>query len=178
MYTHAHHDSRIFELYREIARASQETLGLSVADYFGFLQSRWEELAQYEPLSDFPVAAATIVSQRLARQHTYQFLMGLNFEVLNERRRRLIQASPVISPVTTPIVDQMVFAASGSGPRPSGGTSSKRKGKCPPRTSTMLRHPRVMSLIYLIFSLSLAYCSLNWGPCFSSNPRGPLPLWL
>ena len=40
MYAHSHHDSRIFELYREIARASQETLGLSVADYFGFLQSR------------------------------------------------------------------------------------------------------------------------------------------
>ena len=66
MYAHAHHDSRIFELYREIARASQETLGLSVADYFGFLQSRWEELAQYEPLGDFPAAAATIVFQRLA----------------------------------------------------------------------------------------------------------------
>ena len=49
MYAHAHHDSRIFELYREIARASQEILGLSVADYFGLLQSLWQELAQYEP---------------------------------------------------------------------------------------------------------------------------------
>ena len=62
MYVHAHHDSRIFELYQEIAWASQETLGFSVADYFGFLQSHWEELSQYEPLSDFPAAAATIVS--------------------------------------------------------------------------------------------------------------------
>ena len=93
-------------------------MGLSVADYFGFLQSHWEELTQYEPLSDFPAATATIVSQRLARQHTYQFLMGLKSEyeslriqILNtsplpslyeafaiidgnERRHRLIQASP------------------------------------------------------------------------------------
>ena len=30
-------------------------------------------------------------------------------------------------------------------------------------------HPLVLSWIYLIFSLSLAYCSLNWGPYFSSN---------
>ena len=62
-------------MYREISRASHETLGLSIADYFGFLQSRWEELAQYEPLRDFSTAAATIASQRLARQLTYQFLM-------------------------------------------------------------------------------------------------------
>ena len=80
IYAHAHHDLQIFELYWEIAKASQETLGLSVADYFGFLQSCWEELAQYEPLSDFPTVVATIVSQCLARQHAYQFLMGLKSE--------------------------------------------------------------------------------------------------
>ncbi|GFZ15872.1 ARF-GAP domain 2 [Actinidia rufa] len=62
MYGHAHHDLRIFDLYWDIARASHETLGLSVADYFGFLQSRWEELEQYEPLSNFPAAIATIAS--------------------------------------------------------------------------------------------------------------------
>uniref|UniRef100_A0A2N9J4F8 Uncharacterized protein n=1 Tax=Fagus sylvatica TaxID=28930 RepID=A0A2N9J4F8_FAGSY len=36
--------------------------GLSLVDYFGYLQSRWEELAQYEPLSDFPAEAASIVA--------------------------------------------------------------------------------------------------------------------
>ncbi|GFZ11361.1 hypothetical protein Acr_22g0007590 [Actinidia rufa] len=124
---------------------SQHTPAHRVTNYFGFLQSRWEDLAQYEPLSDFPTAAATIVSQRLARQHIYQFLMGLKSEyeslciqILNtsplpflyeafaiidedEHRRRLIQASPAISPGSTPIADQMVFAASSSSPRSSGG---------------------------------------------------------
>ena len=54
MYAHAHCDSRVFELYQDISHASQSTLGLSVPDYFGYLQTRWEELSQYEPLSDFP----------------------------------------------------------------------------------------------------------------------------
>ncbi|GFZ14329.1 hypothetical protein Acr_24g0005190 [Actinidia rufa] len=40
----------------------------------------------------------------------------------DERRHRLIQASPVISPRPIPIVDQIAFAASGSGPHSSGGT--------------------------------------------------------
>ena len=55
----------------ERLRASQETLGLSIAGYFGFLQSRWEELAQYDLLSDFLVVATTIISQCLSRQHIY-----------------------------------------------------------------------------------------------------------
>ncbi|GFZ10995.1 hypothetical protein Acr_22g0003930 [Actinidia rufa] len=150
MASHVPESSEIIESYLApvaptIARASQETLGLFVADYFSFLQSRWEELAQYEPLSDFHVAATTIVCQRLARQHTYQFLMGLKSkyesfrnQILNtsplpslhdalaiidgdRHRRRLIQASPAISPGPIPIADQMAFAASGSGPRSSGG---------------------------------------------------------
>ena len=54
MYAHAHSDSRIFELYQDISHASQSVLGLSVADFFGYLQTRWEELSQYEPISDFP----------------------------------------------------------------------------------------------------------------------------
>ena len=80
MYAHAHHDSRIFELHRDIAHASQETLGLSVSEFFGYLQSRWEELAQYEPLSDFPEEAASIVARQMGRLYTYQFLMGLKSE--------------------------------------------------------------------------------------------------
>ena len=75
MYAHARNESRILELYRDISHASQPTLGLSVADYFGYLQTRWEELAQYEPLSDFPSDGA-VESKRLDRRHTYQFLMG------------------------------------------------------------------------------------------------------
>ncbi|GFZ09690.1 hypothetical protein Acr_21g0002890 [Actinidia rufa] len=66
MYAHAHHDFWIFELYLEIVRASQDTLGLSIADYFSFLQSRWEELTQYEHLSDFFAAAATIASPAIS----------------------------------------------------------------------------------------------------------------
>uniref|UniRef100_A0A2N9IGT2 Integrase catalytic domain-containing protein n=1 Tax=Fagus sylvatica TaxID=28930 RepID=A0A2N9IGT2_FAGSY len=116
------------------------SLGLSVVDYFGYLQSRWEELAQYEPLSDFPAEAASIVVTRLGRQHTYQFLLGLKpeFEALrtqilntspmpslyeayatidsDERRRRLgppISTTVSASPV---IAEQMAFAAN-SGPR-------------------------------------------------------------
>ncbi|GFY87388.1 transducin family protein [Actinidia rufa] len=105
MYAHAHHDSQIFELYREIARASQETLGLSVADYLGFLQSRWEKLTQYEFLSDFSIEAATIA-----------------FTIIDgDERHRLLRASSVTSSGSPPIADQMAFAASsGSGPRSSG----------------------------------------------------------
>ncbi|GFZ01780.1 Cytochrome b-c1 complex, subunit 8 protein [Actinidia rufa] len=96
------------------------------------LNTRWEELAQYEPLSDFPSDGA-VESKRLDRRHTYQFLMGLksDFETLrtqilntsplpslyeafaivdgDERRRRLLPSlseSPIIVP------DQRAFAAS------------------------------------------------------------------
>ncbi|KAF8404481.1 hypothetical protein HHK36_009366 [Tetracentron sinense] len=83
MYAHAHYDSRIFELYQDISHASQAALRLLVADFFCYLQTRWEELARYEPLSDFPIDAA-IESKRLDRRHMYQFLMGLkpDFEAL------------------------------------------------------------------------------------------------
>ena len=40
MYAHAHSNSRIFELYQEISHASQAALGLSVTDYFGYLQTQ------------------------------------------------------------------------------------------------------------------------------------------
>ncbi|GFY87121.1 hypothetical protein Acr_05g0007600 [Actinidia rufa] len=82
----------------------------------------------------------------------------------DERRRRLIQASPVISPGSTPITDKMVFTTSSLGPHSSGGmstysycrnighirercfklhpelkgTSSKRKWKGPPCTATIV----------------------------------------
>ncbi|GFY96557.1 hypothetical protein Acr_11g0008630 [Actinidia rufa] len=133
MYAHARNESRIFELYREISHSSQTSLGLSIADYFGYLQTRWEELAQYEPLSDFPSDRA-VESKRLDRRHTYQFLMGLKpeFETLrtqilntsplpslyeafaivdgDERRRRLLPSLSL--PESSPIVpDQMAFAS-------------------------------------------------------------------
>lgn len=84
-YSHGKNDARIFELYREVSHASQVSLGLSVADYFIYLQTRWEELAHYEPLTEFPTDAATLVQSRIDRQHTYQFLMGLRpeFEALH-----------------------------------------------------------------------------------------------
>ncbi|GFS45978.1 ubiquitin-specific protease 12 [Actinidia rufa] len=95
MYAHARNESRIFDVYREISHAFQTSLELSVADYFGYLQIRWEELAQYEPLSDFPSDGA-IESKRLDRRHTYQFLMGLKseFETL---RTQILNTSPLPS---------------------------------------------------------------------------------
>ncbi|GFY81819.1 target of Myb protein 1 [Actinidia rufa] len=135
MYAHARNEARIFELYREIHQASQASLSLSVADYFAYLQSRWEELAQYEPLSEFTTEGG-IAARRLDRQHTYQFLMGLKpeFETLrtqivnttpmpsifeafamldgDERRHRLLQLPhPPVTESTIP--DQMAIAASG-----------------------------------------------------------------
>ncbi|GFY81087.1 hypothetical protein Acr_01g0008960 [Actinidia rufa] len=55
----------------------------------------WEELAQYEPLSDFPSDGA-VESKRLDRRHTYQFLMGLKseFETL---RTQILNTSPLPS---------------------------------------------------------------------------------
>ncbi|GFY86486.1 hypothetical protein Acr_05g0001250 [Actinidia rufa] len=95
MYAHARNESRIFELYRDISHASQPALGLLVVDYFGYLQTRWEELAQYEPLSDFSSDGA-VESKRLDRRHTYQFLMGLKpeFEAL---RTQILNTSPLPS---------------------------------------------------------------------------------
>ncbi|GFZ17667.1 hypothetical protein Acr_26g0009370 [Actinidia rufa] len=57
--------------------------------------TRWEELAQYEPLSDFPSDGA-VESKRLDRRHTYQFLMGLKseFETL---RTQILNTSPLPS---------------------------------------------------------------------------------
>ncbi|GFY88523.1 phosphatidylinositol-4-phosphate 5-kinase family protein [Actinidia rufa] len=54
MYAHARYESWLFELYWDISHSSQATLGFSVADYFGYLQTRWEELTQYKPFNDFP----------------------------------------------------------------------------------------------------------------------------
>ena len=71
-------------------------MGLSITDYFGFLQSRWEELVQHEPLSDFPTTAATIVSQRLSHQHTYQVLMGSKSEY-ESFRIQILNTSPLPS---------------------------------------------------------------------------------
>ncbi|GFZ19413.1 hypothetical protein Acr_28g0001180 [Actinidia rufa] len=193
----------------------------SVAYYFGFLQSRWKELAQYESLSDFPAAAATIISQRLARQHTYQFLIGLKSEyeslriqILNtsplpslyeafaiidrdERCCRLIQTLPTISSGSTPIADQMVFAASGSGSHSScgkpicsyygnighirqlcfklhpelKGTSSKRKGKGP-RTATVAETSpgHVLDLSHIQSQLGLLQSQL--GSLLQQQPSG------
>ncbi|GFY81904.1 hypothetical protein Acr_02g0001440 [Actinidia rufa] len=105
MYAHARNESRIFELYREISHASQTSFGLSVADYFGYLQTRWEELAQYEPLSDFPSDGAILNTSPLPSLYeAFAIVDG------DERRRRLLP-SPSL-PESSPIVpDQRAFAA-------------------------------------------------------------------
>ncbi|GFY92658.1 hypothetical protein Acr_08g0010540 [Actinidia rufa] len=157
--------------------------GRNINDYFGFLQSRWEELAQYEPLSDFPAATATIA---------FAIIDG------DERRRRLIQASPAISPGSTPIADQMTFATSGSGPHPSGskptcsycgnighigerccklhpelkGTFFKRKGNGPPRTATVAETSpgHVLDLSHIQSQLGLLQSQL--GSLLQQQPLG------
>ncbi|GFS30713.1 hypothetical protein Acr_00g0013520 [Actinidia rufa] len=114
------------------------------------LRSRWEELAQYEPLSEFTTEGG-IAARRIDRQHTYQFLMGLKpeFEALrtqiinttpmlsifeafamldgDERRHRLLQLPPPPVMEST-IPDQMALAASGS--RFSGGRFSSGRAPC------------------------------------------------
>ncbi|GFS45998.1 hypothetical protein Acr_00g0099460 [Actinidia rufa] len=67
-----------------IYHASQASLSLSVADYFAYLQSRWEELAQYEALSEFTIEGG-IAARHLDRQHTYQFLMGIALAASSSR---------------------------------------------------------------------------------------------
>ncbi|GFZ04887.1 hypothetical protein Acr_17g0004590 [Actinidia rufa] len=94
----------------------------------------WEELAQYEPLNDFPSDGA-VESKHLDRRYTYQFLMGLKSEfetlrtqILNtsplpslyeafaivdgdERRRRLLP-SLALPESSSSVLDQRAFAAS------------------------------------------------------------------
>ncbi|GFY81621.1 hypothetical protein Acr_01g0014300 [Actinidia rufa] len=82
------------------------TLGLFVADYFGYPQTRWEELAQYEPLSDFPSDGGA-ESKRLDRRHTYQFLMGLK----SDGGVVFYHLLPYPSPSSS-VPDQRAFAAS------------------------------------------------------------------
>ena len=47
-------------------------LGTLYCDYFGYLLIRWEELAWYEPLSDFS-SDGVVESKCLDCWHTYQF---------------------------------------------------------------------------------------------------------
>ena len=62
MYAHECNDSRIFELYRDVAQASQATLGLSVADYFGHLQFRWENWLSMSLLVSFRLKQRLLLS--------------------------------------------------------------------------------------------------------------------
>ncbi|KAF8398650.1 hypothetical protein HHK36_014505 [Tetracentron sinense] len=195
MYAHAHCDSRIFELYRDISHASQDAFGLSLADFFGYLQTRWEELAQCEPLSDFPTDAA-IESKRLDHRHTYQFLMGLKpeFEALqaqifntssmpslyeafatvhgDDRRCRLLPliSSPELSP---PVPDQMVFAAS-SGSRP----GNKDRGKWAPRTGVIAEVAPALSILdysQLQSQIAQLQSHLGLGPASSATISSASP---
>ncbi|GFS37070.1 hypothetical protein Acr_00g0049570 [Actinidia rufa] len=73
--------------------------------------TKWEELAQYEPLSDFSSDGA-VESKCLDRRHTYQFLMGLKseFETL---RTQILNTSPLPSlyEAFAIVDDQRAFAA-------------------------------------------------------------------
>ncbi|KAG5557142.1 hypothetical protein RHGRI_007420 [Rhododendron griersonianum] len=61
-----------------------------------FFGSRWDELAQYEPLSEFPIEVASIVVKQQSRQHTYQFLMDLKSE-FDPLRIHILNTSPMPS---------------------------------------------------------------------------------
>ncbi|KAA8517542.1 hypothetical protein F0562_017828 [Nyssa sinensis] len=78
MYAHARNDSPIYQLYRDIFRATQDDL--LVLDYFGYLQTRWEKLSHYKPLSNLSSDAAKLIVERIECQQTYAFLMGLRHE--------------------------------------------------------------------------------------------------
>ncbi|GFY91200.1 hypothetical protein Acr_07g0013960 [Actinidia rufa] len=79
---------------------------LSVADYFGYLQTRWEELAQYEPLSDFPSDGAILNTSPLPS--LYEALAIVDGD---ERRRRLLPSLTL--PESSPIIlDVRAFATS------------------------------------------------------------------
>ncbi|KAF8396921.1 hypothetical protein HHK36_018556 [Tetracentron sinense] len=195
MYAHAHCDSRIFELYRDISHASQAALGFSIADFFGYLQTRWEELAQYEPLSEFPIDAV-VESKHLDRRHTYQFLMGLKPEfeafraqILNtshmpslykafatvdadERRRRLLPPtpSPELSP---PVPDQMAFLAP-LGPR----SGNKDRGKWAPRTGVIAEvapAPSISDYSQLQSQIAQLQSHLGLGPASSATISSASP---
>ncbi|TXG59600.1 hypothetical protein EZV62_014173 [Acer yangbiense] len=123
MYAHSINEARLFELYQE---------------------TRWDEMAQYEPVSEYGKTASVAV-KRLDRLHTYFFLMGLKPEfehlrtqILNsspmpslmdifaivdgDERRRLI-SSLIPKVASGGNSDQMAFATSSrpSGSRPSDG---------------------------------------------------------
>ncbi|GFZ17293.1 LMBR1-like membrane protein [Actinidia rufa] len=115
----------------------------------------------------------------------------------DERRRHLIQTSPAISSGSTPIVDQMALAVSGSGPRSSGsrpicsycgnighirercfklhpelkGTPFKRKGKGPRTTTVAETSPsHVPDLSYIQSQLGLLQSQL--GSLLPQQPSG------
>ena len=131
MYAHACNESQIFVFYRDITHASQPTLGFSITNYFRYLQTKWEELSQYELLSDF-LSDGVVESKLLDRRHTYQFLK-LEFEALltqilntsplpslyeaftivdgDERRLRLLPFISLLESSSTSL-DQRAFATS------------------------------------------------------------------
>lgn len=77
MFAHSSKNALIFKLYSEISHASQEVLNLLVSEFYGYLQTRWEELAKYERLCDMPEEAASFLAKQLDLQHTYPFITGL-----------------------------------------------------------------------------------------------------
>uniref|UniRef100_A0A2N9IN76 GAG-pre-integrase domain-containing protein n=1 Tax=Fagus sylvatica TaxID=28930 RepID=A0A2N9IN76_FAGSY len=110
MYAHARNNVRIFELYQDVSHACQAALGPSVVNYFGYLQSRWEELAQYEPLSDLPpdiLNTSTMPS-------LYEAYATINSYA---RRRHLGLLTHATVSTSSVITEQMAFAANSS-PRP------------------------------------------------------------
>ena len=63
-------------------------MGPSIAEYFGYLQSHWED--------DYLAEAASIALQHLNWLHTYQFLIGLKLE-FETLRAQIVNTSPMPS---------------------------------------------------------------------------------
>ena len=93
MYVHKQNDSNFFASSGDCSCLPGNLESL-VANCFSYLQSRWEELAQYEPLSEFLIETASLVAKRLNRQHTYQILMGLKAE-FESLRTQILKSSPM-----------------------------------------------------------------------------------
>ncbi|KAK0602745.1 hypothetical protein LWI29_036622 [Acer saccharum] len=77
MYAHSKNEARLFKLYQEVSHATQTSFSMSFSFFFGYLQTRWDEMAQYELISEYGKMASVVVKS-LDRLHTYFFLMGLN----------------------------------------------------------------------------------------------------
>ncbi|KAF9626008.1 hypothetical protein IFM89_030673 [Coptis chinensis] len=104
--------------------------------YFGYLQTRWEEIGHHDAIVELTGEAAKLVAERIDRQKVYAFMMGLRpeFELLSqvlgtrpfpslmtafsliddEDRRRMLRHSNSPTPVVQGLADHSALASDSS----------------------------------------------------------------